>query len=133
MSTDYSYVDYLSFSGEGYSMASYSISDETLSTIINNIENSDFDLPKAEDKYSKKNWAKTPLAKKYSEVELLATSYSSDKEKLTNIQKKIKQLLNSNNNYHSFYYREVSENIIDIELFIIDVEEKKIYYVSHSV
>lgn len=126
---DYEYGDYLSFSGEGYAGLVYSIPNTEMDSIVNVINKQK--LPLKKELFKRRSWSKTPI-KDQSIIALVSSYYSKD-EQFLRFQKEIERIVSGDNNYFSYYYKETEENINDIELYLLDIINNKIYIVRHSV
>jgi len=128
---DYEYGDYLTFSGEGYAGLLYSLSDTEMNSVINKISSQE--LPLEKELFKRQFWTKTPINKKSEDVVSLISSYHSKDKEFLKFQKELKSIITNNDNYFSYYYKETEGNIYDIELYLLDTKNNKIYIVRHSV
>jgi hypothetical protein len=128
---DYEYGDYLSFSGEGYSGLLYSISDAEMDSLISSINTGA--LPQKRESFKVQLWSETPIIKQSEEVVTLVSSYFSKNKEFLKFQESLREVITENDNYFSYYYKETEGNIDDIELYVLDTENNKIYIVRNSV
>lgn len=126
---NYEYGDYLRLTGEGYVGLDYSISKIEMDSVISIIN--DQKLPLEKESFSTEHWQKTPMNKQ-NIIDLVSTYYSTDK-KILEFQKRINKKLTGEGNYFSYYYKETEGNIYEIELYILDRKNNKIYIVKHSI
>lgn len=127
---DYEYGDYLTFSGEGYTCLLYSLSDVEMNSIINKISSQE--LPLEKELFKRRFWIKTPIEQSEDVVSLISSYHSNDK-KFLKFQKKLKNRITNSGNYFGYYYKETVGNIYDIELYLLDTKNNKIYIVRHRV
>ncbi len=128
---DYEYGDYLSFSGEGYTGLLYSLSDAEMNLVIKQISTQE--LPLKKESFKMEFWTETPIKNKSKDVLDLISSYHSKDEEFLKFQKELRMTLTKKGNYFSYYYNETEDNIDDVELYLLDTENNKIYIVRHSV
>jgi len=127
----FSYGDYLSMSGEGFSISIYDISIQSAQDFLNS--NEKLNYPEHKEGYKHISWVKTPLKNELKEVINLSAGYYSKNDKVKNYQKEIRKNLLSTNSYYAVDYIEEEQNIIEIYLYVFDPEIGRLYCVYNSV
>jgi hypothetical protein len=128
---DYEYGDYLSFSGEGYTGLQYSLSETEMNSIIKEINSQE--LPLKKELFKIQFWTKTPINKKSEDILDLISSYHSKDKEFLKFQKELRIIMTKKDNYFSYYYKETEGHIDDIELYLLDTTNNKVFIVRHSV
>ena len=124
--------DYFGYFGEGYSGFVYSISGSEMEAILNNVRS--LDLPIKKEPLSKMNWTETPIKDNQLEVKELSSNYYTKNGNFLEFQQNVEIALEKEGkNYYCYYYRKTEGNIIEIELYVLDVDENKIYIVKNSI
>lgn len=127
------YGDSFSLSGEGYTGLVYSISTKENSEILL-AELRKANLPASKKPLNRKGWSQTPIEKEEKQVTEICSSYFTKDKGFLDFQKKIEEILQSRgNNYYCYYFKEVDDNIIELELYLIDSHNSKLYIVKTSV
>lgn len=120
----FSSEDSISPQGEGFSMEIITFDKKNTDSLFVNSDN----YPKSYDlrenwKISK--WQKTPLVNK--DVSELLFNYDISDTAIKKELANLKLLINSKNNYISYYFKESNGNIYAIDICVLDIENKKIY------
>ena len=63
----------------------------------------------------------------------MCLNYASNNDKIKSQLKEIKEILKKGGVYYSFYYRPDKENPQNVQLFILDIQSKKIYAIDQQV
>lgn len=119
--------------GDGFILEVYELSEKTVQAFINqSVKN----LPNKKEEgknWQKYNWSKAPVDSSYNEVFIMCLNYSSDSEKLKTQLNEIKKLIEKEGVYYSFYYRPDKENPQNAQLFILDVQSRKLYAIDQQI
>lgn len=114
--------------GEGYTLDIYQLSTTTLQDFENNASKI---LPEKDDEdWNKFDWNKTPIDSSYNEIFIMGLNYYSGNQKIETQLPQIKKALEKPNVYYSFYYKPDKDNPQRVELFILDIETKKLYTIQ---
>lgn len=117
--------------GEGHSLEVYVLSERTVQAFVNKASKT---LPNKNDDeaWQKYDWDTAPFDSTYNEIMIMSLNYSSGNRKLETQLNDIKQVLKKGDNYYSFYYKPDKENPQDVQLFVLDVHNKKLYITDSS-
>ena len=133
----YEYDSERSFNGDGYSFSVY----ELPATIRQRFESADQRLlteypkhPSYRDHWSFEHWREVPFDDKFKEyLDFALSSYDSGKaSELTSHFRAIRNALTRKGTYYAFFYYSPSDNIGDIDLFIVDLVEGRLYSINHN-
>lgn len=118
--------------GEGITLEVYRISQNNIRTFE---DKSVKNLPDKKDgkEWQKYDWHTLPVDSSYKGIFTMGLNYSGDNNNVRDALDEIKKLIGFNNNYniyYSFYYRPDKENPQNVQLFILDVENRKLYAVN---
>jgi hypothetical protein len=120
--------------GDGFILEIYKLSEKT---IQNFEEKSLKKLPDKKEKdkiWQKYNWSTLPIDSSYNEIFIMCLNYFSNNAKIRNILTEIKELIEEEKRmYYSFYYRPNKENPQNVQLFILDIENKKLYVIDQQI
>ncbi|WP_282079628.1 hypothetical protein [Aquimarina algiphila] len=128
---EFSNVDYLSMSGEGFSISIYDISTKSTKDFLNS--NEKLNYPEYKEGFKHISWTKAPLKNELKEVINLSVGYYSRNDKVQNYQSEIKKNLEGTDSYYAVDYKEEENNIIEIYLYVFDSETRKLYCVYNNV
>jgi hypothetical protein len=123
--------EFLSFSGEGYSINVLNLSDITINEFLNSVDKAKY--PVYRNGFKTIRWKKTPMSPEFKETKELVIKYFVQDTKRKNYQREIAEVMNSNDAYYSFYYKSVEDNILEIVFFLVDVKTKKMYIVNNKI
>ena len=79
------------------------------------------------------NWLKTPINSTFEDIQILALNYHTDSPELKNKLNDVKKVLNDQNGFYSFYYKEVEGVPNSVQIFVIDIKENIIYIIENKV
>ena len=119
--------------GDGFILEVYELSEKTVQTFI---DQSSKNLPDKKDEgkdWQKYNWSKAPVDSSYNEVFIICLNYSGNSEKLKVQLNEIKKVMENERVYYSFYYRPDKENPQNVQLFILDVQSRKLYTIDQQI
>lgn len=119
--------------GDGFILEVYELSEKTVQTFINQPAKNLPDKKEDGKNWQKYNWNKTPVDSSYNEVFIMCLNYSSNSEKIKVQLNEIKKLIEKEGAYYSFYYRPDKENPQNVQLFILDVQSKKLYAIDQQI
>ncbi|RYE24119.1 MAG: hypothetical protein EOP51_08395 [Sphingobacteriales bacterium] len=114
--------------GKGYAIETYTLAQEN-SLAFRNIANK---ILPAKSEWLKQDWSAGTVDTLYSEVFGVAFDSRSN-ESLNQTSKQIRQLLNKDGVYHSFYYKPDKDNPKKVYFFVFDTMNNKIYIIDSSV
>jgi len=133
----YEYDSDRSFNGDGYSFSVY----ELPPTLRKRFESLDQRLlneypkhPSYRDHWSFEHWREAPLEDKFTEyLNFALSSYDSGQaSELTTHFEAIRTALSRRGTYYAFFYYSTSENIGNIDLFIVDLVQGRLYSINHN-
>lgn len=119
--------------GDGFILEVYELSEKTVQTFI---DQSSKNLPDKNEEgkdWQKYNWSKAPVDSSYNEVFIMCLDYASDSKKLKVQLNEIKKVMENEGVYYSFYYRPYKENPQNVQLFILDVQSRKLYTIDQQI
>lgn len=119
--------------GEGYTLEEYELSEKTVQAFINNASKTLPDKKEEGKNWQKKDWSKVPVDSSYSEILTMCLNYSSGSTKLETQLNEIKKMLEKIEVYYSFYYKPDEDNPQDAQLFILDVQSRKVYVIESNI
>ena len=110
--------------GEGYSIEALTFKNEEKESLF--IDKANYPKPSEVRKNWKiSSWQNAPLANK--DVLELLFKYRMENEAMKEQIQKIKEVLNSSDNYFSYFYKDHKGYIYAVDICIVDVKNKKIY------
>jgi hypothetical protein len=119
--------------GDGVILEIYELSEKTVKTFE---KESVKNLPdnKNGKGWQKYNWNTLPIDTSYHEVFIMCLNYYSNSGELQILLNEINKLIEENKNiYYSFYYRPNKENPQNVQLFILDIENRKLYAIDQQI
>jgi hypothetical protein len=119
--------------GEGYILEIYTLSEKTIQAFINNPIKNLPDKQEEGKEWHKYNWSTFPIDSSYSEVFNMCLYNSGYNKKLKVKLNEIKRLIEKEGVYYSFYYRPDKEHLQNVQLFILDVQNRKLYAIDSQV
>ncbi|MDB5232744.1 MAG: hypothetical protein JWN76_3549 [Chitinophagaceae bacterium] len=119
--------------GDGFILEVYELSEKTVQTFIKQSSKNLPDKKEEGKNWQKYNWNKAPVDSSYNEVFIMCLNYSSDSEKLKVQLNEIKKVMENEGVYYSFYYRPDKENPQNVQLFILDVQSRKLYTIDQQI
>lgn len=119
--------------GDGFVLEVYELSEKTVATFINQSSKNLPDKKEENKNWQKYNWNKTPVDSSFSEIFMMCLNYSSDSQELKAQLNEIKQLIEKEGLYYSFYYRPDKENPQNVQLFILDIQNRKLYTIDQQI
>jgi hypothetical protein len=111
----------------------YILSENTIQEFKNNSLKK---LPQKNEKdknWQKYDWSKKPIDSSFNEIFVLCLNYSTDNQKLKVKIEEIKKLKRKGEIYYSFYYRPDKENPQNAQLFILDIQNRKLYAIDQQI
>lgn len=126
-----------SFNGDGYSFSVYSLP----STIRERFESADSRLlseypkhPSYRDHWSFEHWREAPFDEKFKDyLDFALSSYDAgNASELTTHFESIRKALGQKGTHYAFFYNRPSSYIGDIDLFIVDLNEGRLYSINHN-
>ncbi|MFY7938243.1 MAG: hypothetical protein ACOVOQ_12755 [Flavobacterium sp.] len=116
--------DAINQQGEGFTIEVYTYEDKKNENILKSISSFPvtYDIRKT---WKISQWSKTPLSNK--DVQNLLFKYAIKDEKMKMQLQKIQEVLNSTDNYFSYYYKDYEGEIYAVDISIIDTKNKIIY------
>lgn len=133
----YEYDSDRSFNGDGYSLSVY----ELPSSIRRRFESVDQRLlteypkhPNYRDHWVFERWREAPLDGKFKEyLEFALSSYDSGQAPELNLHfMAIRNALSRNETYYAFFYYSPSNHLGNIDLFIVDLIQGRLYSINHN-
>lgn len=126
----YSYEETSGIQGEGYLFNKYSLSDETIADFIKLNSKDSFPI---KDSY-KENWEviswQKGLSLNNNILDLLTVFEQHKNNKLLTELSELKNNLNKNNNYYSFFYKDSVNEPYAIELFVLNPTTKTFWVIN---
>jgi len=119
--------------GEGYILEIYTLSEKAIQAFKNNPLRNLPDKQEEGKEWHKYNWSTFPIDSSYSEVFNMCLYNSGYNKKLTVKLNEIKRLIEKEGVYYSFYYSPDKVNPQDAQLFILDVQNRKLYAIDSQV
>lgn len=123
-------ADISSTFGEGYGMEVYELSESTVQAFLNMTSKT---LPDKGEKWQKHDWSKVPIDNSFSEVLDVALGYYNRDKDLETHLNAIKKMLVQGNAYYSFYYKPDRDNPQNVQLFVLDIQKKKLYAIDSNI
>jgi hypothetical protein len=127
----YEVIDELGGFGEGYALEEYTLSEKTIKE-FESLKSKE--LPEKKDtikNWSRKNWSR--FIESDSEIFSIGLNYLSKNERIQFKITTIKKVLQEQKFYYSFYCRPDETNPQDIQLFILDVSNRKLYIIEVNI
>jgi hypothetical protein len=119
--------------GEGYILEIYTLSEKVIQAFKNNPLKNLPDKQEEGKEWHKYNWSTFPIDSSYNEVFIMCLNYSGSSKKLTVKLNEIKRLIEKEGVYYSFYYSPNKVNPQDVQLFILDVQNRKLYAIEQQI
>jgi len=117
--------------GEGYGIEVYELSQNTVQSFLNRTSKV---LPeKAEEKWQKYDWNKVPVDNSFSEVFDVALNYYNRDKALETQLNIIKKILIQGNAYCAFYYKPDRDNPQNVQFFILNLQDRKLYIIDSNI
>lgn len=132
-SKEFSNGDYLSISGEGYSISIYNISEKSTKDFLNLSDKLNYPEHTDGEGFKHISWIKTPIKNELNEVINLSTAYYSRNKEIVSYQKKIREYLKGSISYYAVDYKEEENNIIEIYLYVFDPNTNKLYCIYNNI
>lgn len=117
--------------GEGYTLESYKLSKKTVQKFCKIKEKNNL-YKKNDSNWNKIGWSKSPIDSIYNEISLMGLGYDNGSVWLNEELSKIKDILIKPNNYYSIFYNPNIKNPENAILFILDVEQCKLYIIESN-
>lgn len=117
--------------GEGYTFEIYEVSEGGIQAFIN-LKVKEISQYKDDSSWKKVDWELAPADKLNEEVLIMCLNYANGNSKLKMFLTDAKKALQKEETYYSFYYKPNLENPQDVQLFIIDVRQKKLYVIESN-
>lgn len=121
------------FQGDGYILEIYTLSEKTIQAFKNNPLKNLPDKKEEGKEWQKYNWSTFPIDSSYNEVFIMCLNYSGYGKKLKVKLDEIKRLIEKEGVYYSFYYSPDKVNPQDVQLFILDVQNRKLYAIDSQI
>lgn len=118
--------------GEGYILEIYTLSEKAIQAFKNNPIRNLPDKQEEGKEWHKYNWSTFPIDSSYNEVFNMCLNYSGSSKRLKVKLNEIKRLIEKEGVYYSFYYRPDKEHPQNVELFILDVHNRKLYAIDQQ-
>lgn len=119
--------------GEGYILEIYTLSEKAIQAFKNNPLKNLPDKQEEGKEWQKYNWSTFPIDSSYNEVFIMCLNYSGYGKKLKVKLDEIKRLIEKEGVYYSFYYSPDKVNPQDVQLFILDVQNRKLYAIDSQI
>ena len=123
------------FNGDGYSLSVYDLPD----SIRRRFKSVDERLlteypkhPRARDHWQFEHWREAPFDGKFQEyLDFALTKFSSSPELSTHFES-IRKGLDRKGTYYAFFYYMIGNSVGDIDFFIVDLDESRLYAINHN-
>jgi len=119
--------------GDGFVLEVYTLSGKTMQAFKDNPLKNLPDKKEEGKEWQKYNWSTFPIDSSYNEVFIVCLNYSSNSRKLKVKLNEIKRLIEKEGVYYSFYYRPDKDNPQNVQLFILDVQNRKFYAIDQQI
>jgi hypothetical protein len=119
--------------GDGFILEIYDLSEKTVQAFKDKPLKNLPDKKEEGKEWKKYNWSTFPVDSSYNEVFIMCLNYSSDSEKLKVQLNEIKKLMGKEEVYYSFYYRPDKNNPQNVQLFILDIQSRKLYTIDQQI
>lgn len=123
------YEEWAGSQGDGYIMEVYELSEKTIAAFLEKSTQ----LPLKEGgkkKWGNYGWGKWQNDSLYNEVISLGLNYNAEDEQINKQLNILKEVIKGS--YIAFYYSPNRDNPNNIELFILDADNKKLYAIEHQ-
>ena len=133
----FKYASERHFNGDGYSIWVYDLP----ATVRARFESADQRLltkyPKSSnigDRWQTEHWRKTPFQGEFKDgLELVLSSYDAKQApELDSHLKAMRQALDNGSSYYAFFYYRAIDRISDIDFFLVDLANDRLYIVNHN-
>lgn len=119
--------------GDGFILEVYELKENTVQAFINRSSKNLPDKNEEGKNWEKYNWSTIPIDSSYNEIFIMCLNYFSNSEKLKNQLNELKKILEKENVYYSFYYRPDKNNPQNVQLFILDIQSRKLYSIDQQI
>ncbi|MBA3827724.1 MAG: hypothetical protein H0X33_02200 [Taibaiella sp.] len=119
--------------GDGFVLEIYYLSEKTVRAFKDKPLKNLPDKREEGKEWKKYNWSASPVDSSYNEVFIMCLNYSSNSEKLKVQLNEIKKLMGKKGVYYSFYYRPNKYNPQNVQLFILDIQSRKLYTIDQQI
>lgn len=120
--------------GDGFILEVYDLSEKTIQDFENKSSKELPDKKEKDENWQKYNWSKTPVDSSFNKVFIMCLNYSSDNQELKTQLNEIGKLIEREDGaYYSFYYKPDKENPQNVQLFILDSKNRKLYAIDQQI
>ena len=119
--------------GDGFILEIYTLSEKSVQSFE---ETSNKELPSKMGKnniWHKYDWSSIPVDSSYSEIFIVCLNYFSSSDTIKIQLRKIQEIMCKEDVYYSFYYKPNKDNPQSVQLFVLDIQYRKLYAIDQQI